>query len=215
MTLFTWAWSSAAGPWSGISLLNLVPASIKYDPIPINFHLWLPHVTFFPVAMDANLPSASSSKPDRASGCLSSDFGVKIISCKGKKEDADWVTDKQQLYSIIHVFIRGLEKTPEIRAFISFHAHLLSPYNTQHWRWRKHLLPKLNESNFFRLIRPDPEVQIQLKKQNKKTNKPFYPPLAPSLICSGTNFLMPGEALHLYATGDHLRHSLWLKTVWV
>lgn len=175
MTLFTWLGSSAAGPWSGISLLNLVPASIKYDPI-VNFHLLLLHVTFF---FNWDWLKFTLRKLIETGPCIR--VSQQWLWSKnnqlwgGKKEDADWVTDKQQLYSVIHVFIRGLEKTPEIRAFISFHANLLSPYNTQRWCWRKHLLPKLNESNFFWAHQTRSRSSNPVKKKTKKQASRFIP----------------------------------------
>ena len=47
-----------------------------------------------------------------------------------------------------------------------------------------------------------------------KKKQRILSPVALSLICSGSHFLMLRKALHLCATGDQLRHWLWLKTVW-
>lgn len=150
---------------------------------------------------------ARSSKLDLASGCLSRDLGVKIINCEQREKVS--VNYKQQIDSIIRIFIVGFGKTPEIKVFLSLFTLICCHHITRNISIGK-------TKHFF-----NNQINKNLCAQPTKSkisdffidNKLYYPLLAPSLICSGSHFLMLHKALHLCATGDQLRHSLWLKTV--
>lgn len=150
---------------------------------------------------------ARSSKLDLASGCLSRDFGVKMISCEGKKrEKFPSVTNNRLIPSAVSslsALKNSRKKFLSLFTLICCHhiARNISIGKTKHFfnnQINKSLGAQPTKSRISEFF---------MKKQT------ILSPIGLLLICSGSHFLMLREALHLCATGDQLRHSLWLKTM--
>lgn len=118
------------------------------------------------------------------------------------------VSDKQQIDSISRVFVERFEKLQR-KKFLSLFMLICCHYiarNISIGKTKHFFNNQINKS----LGAQPTKSRISEFFMKKQT---ILSPIGLLLICSGSHFLMLREALHLCATGDQLRHSLWLKTM--
>lgn len=118
------------------------------------------------------------------------------------------VSDKQQIDSISRVFVERFEKLQR-KKFLSLFTLICCHHiarNISIGKTKHFFNNQINKS----LGAQPTKSRISEFFMKKQT---ILSPIGLLLICSGSHFLMLREALHLCATGDQLRHSLWLKTM--
>lgn len=126
----------------------------------------------------------------------------------GKKKRKVSVSDKQQIDSISRVFVERFEKLQR-KKFLSLFTLICCHHiarNISIGKTKHFFNNQINKS----LGAQPTKSRISEFFMKKQT---ILSPIGLLLICSGSHFLMLREALHLCATGDQLRHSLWLKTM--